>query len=260
MSDIERIRVEAFAISGTVALPKLAKIFPDAKVTKTELVLQLEENSWMVVHDFGAIVFFNVEETTKKKSIDSLRQVTGETRELVSEEFYMRVYGAARPSVLFDHIDIPELTRPIVELVALVIGQSVALEYYEEDVDRILGEIDRFSLQLEQRGRMVGAAKELLKFVGRANVVRNRAVYTIALLDSPLLVWNDESLDKMHTRLRGTFAIRDRYEALEQKLRVIRDSLELFVDLAQERRSFWLEVSVIGLIAFEILIALIGKH
>jgi uncharacterized Rmd1/YagE family protein len=57
--------------------------------------------------------------------------------------------------------------------------------------------------------------------------------------------------------LGASFAIEDRYRALDQKLKRIQDNLELTVDLAQHKRSVLLEVAVIGLIAMELLLAFV---
>jgi uncharacterized Rmd1/YagE family protein len=92
---------------------------------------------------------------------------------------------------------------------------------------------------------------------------RTHVVYTLALLDAPGIVWDSEALDRVYRDLRIAFSIEDRYRGLEQKLTILRDNLELLVDLTRDRRSTVLEVSVIVLIVVEIGLAtvqLVGGH
>jgi uncharacterized Rmd1/YagE family protein len=138
--------------------------------------------------------------------------------------------------------------------VAFVIGQSVAMEYYEEDVDAILVRLQRVAGGLQERGRFRVGSKELLKLVGRGMSMRNRVVHTLALLDSPEQAWNDELLDRLYRELRMSFGIEDRYRALDHKLQMIGDNLELFVDLTQHRRSMAIEWLIVSLIAIEVIL------
>ncbi len=252
--------MRAHSISGTIELKRFAETFGDRKILlrKTSFLVDYE-GGWLVAHDFGAVVFFDIPAEEEKRILEALKKlIAGEAREPYTEEFLVQVTReGSRPSVLFDRIEVPELSRSIVELVALVIGQSVALEYYEEDVNRILREIDTYAEQLAQSGKFRSSSSELHKFVGRGMALRNRAIYTLALLDSPLQTWNDEYLDTLHRNLRQNFAIRDRYDELEHELQVIRDNLDIFVEITRERRAFVLEMSVILLILVEVVLALV---
>ena len=182
-----------------------------------------------------------------------------EVRPPLAEEFAVVVDPTQRSSAGFDRIVLKELSVEAVELVALVVGQSVGMEYYENDVDRILARIDAVATKLAASGRFRGNVRELTRFIGEGMVLRNRVIHTLALLDAPLLAWDDETLDRVYRELRTSFAIDERYRALDQKLSMIRDNLELIVDLARHKRSLWLEVSVVLLIALEIMLALL-KH
>ena len=142
-----------------------------------------------------------------------------------------------------------------VELVALAVGQSVGMEYYEDNVDGLVSQLERAARGLADRGKLSDTNRQLLRFIGRGMAMRTQVVHTLALLDAPALAWEDEALDRLYRDLRASFAIEDRYRALDQKLEMIRDNLELMVDLAQHRRSVLLEVAVIGLIAMELLLA-----
>ncbi len=87
--------------------------------------------------------------------------------------------------------------------------------------------------------------------------MRTRVVHTLALLDAPALTWDSETLDRLYRALRASFEIEDRYRALDHKLGMIQDNLELLVDLSRRARSFALEVLVVVLIATELVLGLV---
>lgn len=257
-----KIAIEACAIAATLPLKELSGLFDGrasfTRPAKTVLLVQYPDDAWTVLHDFGAAVFFGVPDEERARVLAAMRRYDGAAagaeggRGLVRESFVVEVRpDATRANVRFDAVVVRELTQPVVELVAFVIGQSVAMEYYEEDVDRILERFESIASGLEQHGRFRGNVRELLRFVGRGMSLRNRVVHTLALLDSPELTWEDEILDRLYRELRQSFAIEDRYRALDHKLQMIGQNLEIVVDLTQSRRSMLLEVLVVVLIFIE---------
>jgi uncharacterized Rmd1/YagE family protein len=256
------IEIAAFAIASTVPVKQLEGIFPPTlertRVNKTSLVLRYAERSWVVAHDFGVLVFIGVPVTEQKRVMDSLLALCQrETRPPLSENFLVELRPESRPSALFDRVVLTELDVRSVELVALVIGQSMGMEYYEDNVDDLVAQLESASRKLAESGRVSGKSKDLLSLIGRGMTTRSQVVHTLSLLDSPALAWDDEALDRLHRDLRLAFAIEDRYRSLDQKLRMIQDNLELLVDLAQHKRSFLLEGAVLALIAIELLLAFV---
>ncbi|HEX5041990.1 MAG TPA: hypothetical protein VFV75_03740 [Candidatus Polarisedimenticolaceae bacterium] len=64
--------------------------------------------------------------------------------------------------------------------------------------------------------------------------------------------WN-----RIYDDLRGEFDLRDRFEALESKLRAVQDALELLLGVARDRRLVWLEAAIVGLICLEVVLGLL---
>jgi uncharacterized Rmd1/YagE family protein len=255
--------VHAYAIAATVAPRDLDGLFPpDAervKVSKTHVIVRFGNTGWAVMHDFGALVFIDVPDGARMRVVDALVKLSAEARPPLVETFSVELDPSAVPKVHFDRVVLSGLDAKSVELLSLVVAQSVGMEYYEDEVDELVGEIERVSLRLADTGRFRARSRELLAFVGRGMLTRTRVVHTLALLDAPAVTWEDETLDRLYRELRASFAIEDRYRGLDDKLRVIQDNLELLVDLTQHTRSMALEVAIVGLIAFEIALALIER-
>jgi uncharacterized Rmd1/YagE family protein len=254
------LTVEAIAIAGTLPPKSVEALFaPEVervKRSKTTVIVRYAEQSWAVAHDFGVLVFIGVPQEEQRRVIERLPKVTErETRPPLAESFLVELAPGSTPSAQFDRVLLSELDARSVELVALAIGQSVGMEYYEDNVDELVAELESTSRRLAETGRFSGKNRELLSFIGRGMTTRTQVIHTLSLLDAPAIAWDNEALDRLYRDLRQTFAIEDRYRALDQKLSMIRDNLELLVDLSQHRRSVLLEVAVIGLIGIELLLA-----
>lgn len=257
------LTVEAFAIASIVSIKQAAGYFaPSAervKVSKSTVVVRYGANSWAAAHDFGVVVFIGEVTAAERDSVMKhlLAKTEGESRPPLAESFAIELRGGSKPSAEFNRVVLPELDARGVELVSLAIGQSVGMEYYEDTVDELVTQLERHSRQLAERGRFRGNNRELLRFIGRGMTTRTQVVHTLALLDAPALAWDDESLDRLYRDLRLSFAIEDRYRALDQKLKMIQDNLELLVDLTQHKRSVLLEATIIALILFEIIMTFV---
>jgi uncharacterized Rmd1/YagE family protein len=253
------VPVQAYAIASTLRPRDAAACFDSTavqvKLTKTQLFVQYADQRWALAYDFGALVFINIPPVERERVLAQvLAKVGPEPHPPLGDDFALEVRPGSQPDVSFDRAVVPELTRPIVELVALVVAQSVAMEYYEEDVEQILGRLDEISTRLAESGGFRGSAKQLIRFIGQGMSTRNQVVHTLSLLDAPPIVWESEPLDRLYRAVRSAFEIEDRYRAFDHKLRMIQDNLELLVDVTRHRRTMMLEATVIALIAIEVVL------
>jgi len=85
--------------------------------------------------------------------------------------------------------------------------------------------------------------------------VRNEVVSILHLLDRPDAAWEDPGMDRIYGELRAEFDLVDRYQALEQKLRSVQDSLELVLDVARDKRITLLELTIVFLIVLEVVLS-----
>jgi uncharacterized Rmd1/YagE family protein len=67
-------------------------------------------------------------------------------------------------------------------------------------------------------------------------------------------------MDRIYDELKAEFDLVDRYRSLEAKLSSVQDSLSLVLDVARDRRLVLLETTVVLLILFEIVLALLRVH
>ena len=168
----------------------------------------------------------------------------------------MEVVPGATPAVKFDRVVVAELDARVAEIIALVVAQSVAMDYYEGDVDTMIAELQKRSRILAERGALVGRARQLMRFIGHGMTMRSQVIHTLSLLVSPGATWDSEPLDRLYRDLRVAFEIEERYLALDHEIRIVQDNLALMVDMVRQRRYTFLEVTVAVFVVAETILFL----
>lgn len=253
------VAVSAYAIASTLSVREVEKILAprtkSRKLTKTQLTVTSGEDRFIVVYDFGAVVLFGWGEAEREEILAKILEKAGpEPHPPMQEELVVEIDANCKPHAVTDRVAVQRLDLESVELIALVVAQSAAIEYYEEDVDTLLGQVQGHMRVLEERGTFRGSVTGLIKFIGSAMTTRNQVVSTLSLLETPQMVWENAQLESVYLGLRSTFEIEDRFRALEHRLEIIQDNLEILVDVGQQRRSFALEVAIAIMIALEIVL------
>lgn len=250
------VTVQAHAFASTFRLRELAAAFEggDVGVHHDELAARFPDGTVALAFDFGALVLFDGSEARREALVAHVARLTGDTGRRHTEEFLVEVAPGAPHEVRFDRVVVPELTAAVRQVVGLLLAQSAAMDYYEEDVTSILTRTERITRELGERGRIRGSVGALTRFIGNCILTKNEVVETLALFDKPESTWRDEAIDRLFTRLREMLEIDDRFRALEYRLRTIQDSLVLLVDLSRGRSTIRLEQMVVVLILLEIVI------
>jgi required for meiotic nuclear division protein 1 len=255
----------AYGFATTFKMRDLAPCFAGAKIrqAKTQIVAEYGPDRLAIGFDFGAIIFINVPGEERTRAIGTILQrvATDEPHPPLEEDFLIDVRDNAPPQgeVRFDRVAVPALDPPTVDVIAILLAQSVAIDYYEEDLQEILAGLARRTDHMARTGRILGSTREITRFVGSSISTKNQIIAALSLLDKPIVTWESESLDRLYRDLRTMLEIEDRYESLADKLRTIQETFELFLDLIATRRAQIMEMTIILLIALEIVMALAQK-
>lgn len=252
-------RFHAVAFEQNLDLKRLGKAFPDAKVSAHELRLPCGDTSEAFVFPFGAVVFHDGEPAERDALLERLHDaVPGLAAKIIREEYAVREEEAAdRTGFAADGaLVLDEMTTGRATVIALTVGQSAAMEYYEQLVDSLYGRTASLIEQLEADGTVPLRVRPMHRFIGAAVATRAEVLEVLHLLDKPDAAWNDPVMSSIYDDLRAEFDLGDRYSALESKLRSVQESLELILDVARDRRLVFLEAAIVLLILFEIIITL----
>ena len=257
------VPVYAYGLAGTLRPREVVSCLGDAsnvRVTKTLAIAAHGGDRFVVVHDFGAVVFFGMEADARDACVQKiLEKAPPEPHAPLVDDFLVEVEEGAAPSSSFDRARVPELDLAIVEIISLALAQSVAMDYYDQDVEEMFARVNALSMRIAEQGRVSGSTRELTRFIGSTLVARNQIEMTLSLLDAPSVTWEREVYDRLHRAMRGSFEIEDRHRTLQHKLGVVQDDLSIIVDLVQSRRSWVLEIVVVVLIAFELIMGFVRR-
>jgi uncharacterized Rmd1/YagE family protein len=258
--------VHAYGFASQFKLRELASCFVGARLrlAKTQIAAEYAPDRFALAVDFGAIVFINVSAEERARVLGEVRRrvAVDEPHAPLEEEFLIEI-GPGVPAegkVTFDRVTLAEMSVPAFELISLLLAQSVAIDYYEEDLQEILATLDKQIDFVAEKGRIPGSRGDLTRFVARTLATKNQIIAALAVLDKPAVTWETESLDRLYRAFREMLEIDDRFRSLEYKLRTIQESLELFLEIQQTRHGHVLETIVVVLILFEIVMALVSHH
>ena len=260
-SDANTLQVYAYAYATTFRLRDLAPLFPEATVEhdKDCLVVRFpsEKTRIAVLFDFGSVVLIGLPKDERERLIHAIGLKIGpEPHPPLTEDFMVEVRPGAPVEVQFDRVILSEASMPALKVISLVIAQSAAMDYYDEDVQEIQQRTNVITRALQLDGRVPGRLDNLVKFIGSCIETKNGMIATLALFDKPDSTWEDQQIDRLYSGLRIELEIDDRFRSLEAKLRMIQENLVLLADLYHSRSTWRLELTVVLLILFEILLNL----
>jgi uncharacterized Rmd1/YagE family protein len=252
----------AVAFVENLVLKELAAAYPEAKRSAHQLSFAAHGGE-VFIYPFGALVFRDVPAAAQPGEIDRLRRARpGLTEATVVEELLVREDPGRQAVVAEGVLTIDRLTPERGSVVALTVAQSAAMEYYEHIVEGMFTRTDQLVDRMEVRGSVPLRTRPMHRFIGAAIGTRNEVLSVLHLFDKPDEAWDDAGMDRIYDELRAEFDLRDRYAALELKLRSVQEALELLLDVARDRRLVWLEAAIVLLIMAEIVMTLlrIGSH
>jgi uncharacterized Rmd1/YagE family protein len=218
-----------------------------------ELFYKTGNEQFIYVFKYGVVCFLNYDPI---KISEFLRLISSYCKNVfdqsLTEEFKIET-NAGKNKIGFNSIEIAGSDIEVLRLIMMTVSQSVALDYYEEQTTRLIEETNHHTQILEAKGRLNISGISLKKYIGKTLVLKNRIAENLYIFDSPPETWDDENLNKIHTDLKRTFDIQERFRDIQEGLNIVKDNLELFRDLLQYRNSYRLELVIIILILVEVL-------
>lgn len=251
--------VEAYSYASRFVLREVETWMPPnhgVRASKTQLVVSLDGDRLAYLFDFGAIVFVNVPDAERERIVETFnKKLPQEPHPPLRESFLLEVRPGSANEVRFERVVVPEVDSTTLDVIATVLAQSVAIDYYDEDVQAILDRVGAVAGEVARQGRPLGRTRDFVRFVGAAMASQVEIISAISLLDKPDLTWENEAADRLHDKMRNNFEIQERHKALEIKLSTIRETLQTLIEFSQTRRMVFLEAAIVALIVFEILLS-----
>lgn len=215
----------------------------------------LAPEQWLWVFTFGVIVLLGLPEKEEKKIAKKLGKALTNPAEKFTEETYSVVIdtAATKDDVQFESVTVKRLASAKMELIALALAQSAAIEAYDVKADEIVSSLEVMNQELAAGGKLNARIRTLSRTLGQNQLILQSILSRIALLDKPDIVWDSAELETLYGNLRSMFELEDRFRIIEVKVDYITKNSSLLLGLLQNRRGDLLELTIIGLILFEII-------
>ena len=246
----------AVAFEENLSLRELQGVWSGARLGRLEMQVPCDSGEFFI-YPFGAVVFRDTPAERRDAELARLRKARpGLTTQVVRESFTVREEPGAAVDIVDGTLVVDALTPGRSAVVALIVAQSAAMEYYERIVTDLFQRTASLVDPLEKRGTVPLRTRGLHRFIGQAISTRGEVIAVLSLLDKPDATWDDPALDRIYDDLRAEFDLSDRYGTLTQKLTGVQEALELVLDVARDRRMWLLELFIGLLIVFEVVLEL----
>lgn len=261
----------AFALAGELDLNKLGTylgIFRKYRweepmllnpLTLQPLAGDRSEERQVYLYHFGGVVFLNCTDSTirdfsreMEKIIDTFK---GFPNIKYQEQYTLRIEEGGALAISNDYAVMPRYDRAFIDIIAFVIAKSVALERIEEQVDKVLDEMESVITLLDQ-GKLSIPDRRLAKLASKILNFKYRSIAYIMILDKPDITWENLEADRLYLTMDNLFELNQRYQEIKYKSETLMDITGVFTSLSHARRASRLEWIIIALIFIEIVIYL----
>jgi uncharacterized Rmd1/YagE family protein len=249
---------QSYHLSDKFILRNLENIFQQVPVS-TDLTRAAFKNrnadGYFFIFNFGTICFFNTSKEEQKQITDLLATkypMLQHGKEW--DDFTLEIAPGKRQQVHvgFNKVTLNAVTFERADVIALLLAESVTLDFYESLADDLLEKSFVTAEVLNKTGRLPGSIRDINRSIGLSMSTKQLIVSNLYLLDKPDVLWDDEILEKLYRGLFRNFEVRERFMAIEFKLKTLQDNMALIGSLINNRKAEHLEVTIIILILIEI--------
>lgn len=221
----------------------------------------------------GDIFFFNhgcfVCWGFKKKFEDKILEVAHEfsinrSLHVETDHFYYQ-YGQettidSHEKLRLDIITLGSEDSQIKLAISYGLAQSIKLEAFEDAIQLAIKTNGTLPEEIATRGSISLSRRAIFKRIGEIFIARSSINLNIEYLDVPEFFWRNPNLEPYYIMTKKYLDIPSRVMALNQKLDVLQELLDILNSQVQHRHSSLLESIIIILIIVEILVSLFQLH
>jgi len=137
------------------------------------------------------------------------------------------------------------------------LAKSIKLESFEDAIQETVKTNNTLPIEIARFGTISLSKKAIFKRIGEIFLARSSITLNSEILDTPEFFWRNPNLEPFYIMTNKFLDIPIRVTALNQKLDVLQELLDILNSQLQHRHSTFLEIIIIILILVEILISLL---
>ncbi|WEG14943.1 RMD1 family protein [Pullulanibacillus sp. KACC 23026] len=212
----------------------------------------------ILVFSFGSVVFINFEQIQdmlpflnflKNYELDiHLKNISR-----YSDDYSLHIMESEDIQMTDEFAIAPHYEAFYPEIISTVLAKSVALEKSEEQLGRILDQLEGIIDRLE-RGNLRVGNKALARTQARILRHEYNTLAYIMILDKPEITWTNSSAGEFYDQMMDFFELNDRYKILKSKTDILYTIMDGFSSISHSIRGLFVEWIVVFLIVLEILL------
>jgi len=228
-------------------------------------VTNLKRSGDLFFFNSGCFVSFGFKKFFEDKLLEYVKEFSLHPLKIIETDYFYYCYG--EETTIDTHekmrIDIITLasTDPQIKLaISYGLAQSIKLEGFEEAIKLAIKTNAQLPEQIAKRGVISLSRRAIFKRMGEIFIARSSINLNIEYLDAPEFFWRNPNLEPFYVMTKQFLDIPSRVMALNQKLDVLQELLDILNSQVQHSHSSMLETIIIILIVVEIMVTLFQFH
>ncbi|VVA94593.1 unnamed protein product [Arabis nemorensis] len=270
-----KIPVKAYFLSTSIDLKgmqadNLCNVVPPTSRSTNSIALKFSDSSsgipimeeresvsncrFMVVFQYGSAVLFNVDDNDVESYLDMVRRhASGLLTEMRKDDYAVKEKPLLNKEMQGgpDYIVLKTLDTDSIRIIGSVLGQSIALDYFVSQVDKLVEEFAGINRAMEKTGTFTMHRKKLFQLVGKANSNLADVILRVGLFDRSEIAWREARYAQIYEYLREEYEVTQRFGNLDFKLKFVEHNIHFLQEVMQNRRSDLLEWCIIFLLTVE---------
>lgn len=260
------LRCVAFCTAGGYDLPALANTFKRKGyfIHLSRDVLHASSDkklSDIFFFNYGAFVCWGFSKRQELKWIEHVKEFSIDPSPIVEADHFCYRYGEEVSIDVHDRFKLDIVTldsdNPQVKLaISYGLSQSVKLNVFEGTIQDTVKKNSMLPQEIADRGVVSLSRRAISQHMGEIFIARSSINLNSEYLDTPEFFWRNPNLEPFFVMTKKFLDIPSRVSALNQKLDVLQELLDILNSQIEHRYSTLLEMTIILLIVIEIVISL----
>lgn len=240
------------------------KAFRDLTPIKKSPLMVAVGNGYAVLFRYGVVVFFGQEkDEEQQKFLDMAKEhatLSVEGHEV--EEVSLKKTEEEKDSVSFDSINLMQWDVDRLLVIADILAKSQILSLHESRIAMAFDVLEPISFEMQKKGKLNGRrARDLLSQIASTLSAQRSMAGQAEILDKPDFLWEKPpEIERLYIRLEDEYEIRERHDALKEKLDLIFRTSEMMLGLMNNRHTLKVEWYIVILIIIDIAIHLVETY
>lgn len=213
----------------------------------------------------GSFVCWGFKKSFEEKLITNIRAFSKQPLNILESDHFYFHYGDettinAHERLRLDVIKLDSDDMQIKLAISYALAQSIKLEAFEEAILETIKKNNHLLEEIATSGTVSLTRRAIFKRIGEIFIARSSINLNVEYLSAPEFFWRNPSLEPFYIMTKQFLDIPSRVMALNQKLDVLQELLDILNSQVQHVHSSLLESIIILLIAVEIIISLFQLH